>query len=206
MSDVLVRLKHRHNTSGIYIESCYIDTRENAEKNLAAIKDAYDSGKLDWRDEYHLGDFATVQFGGFEAFMRGVSIQTCTPKFSDEFRGLTGGSIGVNVISEILQQLSNEQDNPRLPSTVWTSSRVEQQARGTVEQRVLKIFCEQLGLSLEWISLTHNRDDLGMDSLDDIELVMAIEDEFEFEISDAEAERFTNVASVIEFVCSREHK
>ena len=45
------------------------------------------------------------------------------------------------------------------------------------------------------------QDDLGLDSLDGVEVVMAIEDEFAIEIPDAEADRILSVADAVEYVC-----
>ncbi|GIT61818.1 MAG: acyl carrier protein [Gammaproteobacteria bacterium] len=59
----------------------------------------------------------------------------------------------------------------------------------SVEERVQKIVCEQLGVSQEEVKLEASFiDDLGADSLDTVELVMAFEEEFEIEIPDEEAE------------------
>lgn len=64
----------------------------------------------------------------------------------------------------------------------------------SVEERVQKIVCEQLGVSLEEVKLEASFiDDLGADSLDTVELVMAFEEEFEIEIPDEEAEGIATV-------------
>ena len=58
----------------------------------------------------------------------------------------------------------------------------------SVEEKVQKIVCEQLGVSQEEAKLEASFiDDLGADSLDTVELVMAFEEEFEIEIPDEEA-------------------
>ena len=63
-----------------------------------------------------------------------------------------------------------------------------------VEERVQKIVCEQLGVSPEEVKLEASFiDDLGADSLDTVELVMAFEEEFEIEIPDEEAEGIATV-------------
>jgi acyl carrier protein len=71
----------------------------------------------------------------------------------------------------------------------------------TIEERVRKIVAEQLGVKEEQVVPSASfRDDLGADSLDTVELVMALEEEFECEIPDAEAERLTTVKLAIDYV------
>ena len=75
----------------------------------------------------------------------------------------------------------------------------------TIEDRVRKIVVEQLGVKPE--ELTHEAscvDDLGADSLDTVELVMALEEEFETEIPDEQAEKITTIAQAIAYINSRQ--
>ena len=70
-----------------------------------------------------------------------------------------------------------------------------------VEQKVKSIIAEQLGVSEDEIKTTSSFiEDLGADSLDTVELVMALEDEFECEIPDEEAEKIRTVQQAIEYV------
>ena len=70
-----------------------------------------------------------------------------------------------------------------------------------IEQRVRKIVAEQLGINEADIKNESSFvDDLGADSLDTVELVMALEEEFECEIPDDEAEKITNVQQAIDYV------
>ena len=70
-----------------------------------------------------------------------------------------------------------------------------------IEERVKKIIIEQLGVKEEEVrSESSFVDDLGADSLDTVELVMALEEEFNTEIPDSEAEKITTVKSAIEYV------
>ncbi len=70
-----------------------------------------------------------------------------------------------------------------------------------IEQRVKKIVAEQLGVNESEIKIESSFvDDLGADSLDTVELVMALEEEFECEIPDEEAERITTVQQAIDYV------
>ncbi len=71
----------------------------------------------------------------------------------------------------------------------------------TIEERVKKIVCEQLGVKEEEVSHESSFvEDLGADSLDTVELVMALEEEFETEIPDEEAEKITTVQEAIDYV------
>ena len=71
----------------------------------------------------------------------------------------------------------------------------------TIEQRVKKIVAEQLGVNEADIKPESTFvDDLGADSLDTVELVMALEEEFECEIPDDEAEKITSVKQAIDYI------
>ena len=70
-----------------------------------------------------------------------------------------------------------------------------------IEQRVRKIIAEQLGVNESEIKNESSFvDDLGADSLDTVELVMALEEEFETEIPDEEAEKITTVQQAVDFI------
>ena len=70
-----------------------------------------------------------------------------------------------------------------------------------IEQRVKKIVAEQLGVNESEIKIESSFvDDLGADSLDTVELVMALEEEFECEIPDEEAEKITTVQKAIDYI------
>ena len=70
-----------------------------------------------------------------------------------------------------------------------------------IEQRVKEIVAEQLGVNESEIKNESSFvDDLGADSLDTVELVMALEEEFECEIPDDEAEKITSVQQAIDYV------
>ena len=67
--------------------------------------------------------------------------------------------------------------------------------------RIKKIIAEQLGSDEADISLTSSFiEDLGADSLDIVELIMALEEEFDIEIPDSEAEKITSVGDAVEYI------
>jgi len=71
----------------------------------------------------------------------------------------------------------------------------------TIEERVKKIVVEQLSVKDEEVNLDSSFvDDLGADSLDTVELVMALEEEFECEIPDEEAEKIQTVQQAIDYI------
>ena len=74
-----------------------------------------------------------------------------------------------------------------------------------IEEQVKSIVAEQLGVKEDEVTNDASFvDDLGADSLDTVELVMALEEEFETEIPDEEAEKITTVQQAIDFVTSRQ--
>ena len=73
----------------------------------------------------------------------------------------------------------------------------------SVEERVKKIVVEQLGVKEDEVKEDASFvDDLGADSLDTVELVMALEEEFETEIPDDDAEKITTVRQAIDYINS----
>jgi len=74
----------------------------------------------------------------------------------------------------------------------------------SIEDRVKKIVIEQLGVKDEEVKPSSSFvDDLGADSLDTVELVMALEEEFDIEIKDDEAEKITTVQLAVDFIKAR---
>ncbi|MCH9026124.1 MAG: acyl carrier protein [Proteobacteria bacterium] len=70
-----------------------------------------------------------------------------------------------------------------------------------IEEQVKQIVAEQLGVKVEEVTNAASFvDDLGADSLDTVELVMALEEEFDCEIPDEEAEKITTVQLAIDYV------
>ena len=74
----------------------------------------------------------------------------------------------------------------------------------SIEQQVKAIVAEQLGVKEEEVTSEASFvDDLGADSLDTVELVMALEEEFETEIPDEDAEKITTVQQAIDYITER---
>ncbi len=70
-----------------------------------------------------------------------------------------------------------------------------------IEERVRKIICEQLDVEEKDVVLTASFvDDLGADSLDQVELIMAMEEEFDVSISDEDAEKIATVQDAIIYI------
>jgi len=73
-----------------------------------------------------------------------------------------------------------------------------------VEEKVKSIIVEQLGVKAEEVTPNASFvDDLGADSLDTVELVMALEEEFGVEIPDEDAEKMTTVGEAIKYIESK---
>ncbi|SNB45641.1 acyl carrier protein [Geobacter sp. DSM 9736] len=71
----------------------------------------------------------------------------------------------------------------------------------SIEKRVKEIVAEQLGVDEAQVTNEASfMDDLGADSLDTVELVMALEEEFDIEISDESAEKITSVQDAIDYI------
>lgn len=73
-----------------------------------------------------------------------------------------------------------------------------------IQERVKKIIIDQLNVEEEQVTLTaHFVEDLGADSLDNVEMVMAFETEFELEIPDEDTEKITNMKEAVAYIQQR---
>ena len=78
-------------------------------------------------------------------------------------------------------------------------------SNNSIEERVKKIIIEQLGVKSDRVTNEASFvEDLGADSLDTVELVMALEEEFECEIPDEDAETITTVQQAIDYVLAHQ--
>jgi len=75
-----------------------------------------------------------------------------------------------------------------------------------IETKIASIIAEQLGVTVEQVTPEKSFvADLGADSLDTVELIMALEDGFGLEIEDADAEKLTTVQSVIDYILAHKN-
>ncbi|WP_026317972.1 acyl carrier protein [Algicola sagamiensis] len=74
-----------------------------------------------------------------------------------------------------------------------------------IEERVAKIIVEQLGVKEDEVKAEASFvEDLGADSLDTVELVMALEEEFDTDIPDEEAEKITTVQAAVDYITANQ--
>ncbi len=73
-----------------------------------------------------------------------------------------------------------------------------------LDEKIIKVICDKLGVTADKV-VTEAKfiEDLGADSLDQVELVMALEDEFSLEIPDEDAEKLKSVGEVMTYVKSK---
>ena len=79
--------------------------------------------------------------------------------------------------------------------------------RNEIETKIAGVVAEQLGVTLEQVTPEKAFVvDLGADSLDTVELIMALEDAFDLEIEDEDAEKLTTVQSVIDYILAHKQQ
>jgi len=72
-----------------------------------------------------------------------------------------------------------------------------------VFEKLTNIINEELGFEAGALTLTSTLEDMGADSLDAVEMIMAIEEEFDIEISESDAEAFTSLGSIVAYIESK---
>jgi len=86
-----------------------------------------------------------------------------------------------------------------------TSNQPHPMSDKSIEERVKDIIVDQLGVNADQVNLEAKFvEDLGADSLDTVELVMAFEEEFEIEVPDEEAEKLTSVGDVVTYITTQQ--
>jgi acyl carrier protein len=90
------------------------------------------------------------------------------------------------------------ENDPKGTDTIWKE---DSTVMATVDERVKKIIAEQLGVEEDEVTSEASFvEDLGADSLDTVELVMALEEEFGIEIPDEDAEKILTVGKALDYI------
>jgi acyl carrier protein len=90
------------------------------------------------------------------------------------------------------------------PSGTASTTKHTPMSEKSIEDRVKDIIVDQLGVNADQVTLEAKFiEDLGADSLDTVELVMAFEEEFEIEVPDEEAEKLQSVGDVVTYIKSQ---
>ena len=77
----------------------------------------------------------------------------------------------------------------------------EEPTVATTEERIVQIVCDNLGVNKEQVNRTTSfQEDMGADSLDTVELVMALEEHFDIQIPDEDAEKIVTVGDAIQYI------
>jgi acyl carrier protein len=86
-------------------------------------------------------------------------------------------------------------------SQIGSKPSKEENKMASIAERIKQIVAEQLGVDEDQVTAEASfMDDLGADSLDTVELVMALEEEFDIEISDEDAEKIQTVQDAIDYI------
>jgi|GEM_PF-496262 len=107
---------------------------------------------------------------------------------------ITSSTIGVLAIVNVASLTLWNSDPTNAPNCNTCT-----QAASTTSHRVIKIIAEQLGKNPETILMSDTLESLGADSLDAVEIILALEEEFAIGIFDYEAEKLTTVEGIINF-------
>ncbi len=126
------------------------------------------------------------------------------------------GVVSADEVGRLAQRLTDKQEVPqdqaRWAVESWAQAlgrggdtpakpRRERTPGATVEERVINLVCENLGVNKEQVTrATSFTEDIGADSLDIVELVMELEEEFEITIPDEQAEKIKTVGEAIDYI------
>uniref|UniRef100_A0A914VBL3 Acyl carrier protein n=1 Tax=Plectus sambesii TaxID=2011161 RepID=A0A914VBL3_9BILA len=110
----------------------------------------------------------------------------------------------IRLLRPVCSQLQIQTASPNVvPSRSYADKQVL--TRKTVHDRILLVMKLYDKISPEKVKMeSHFVNDLGLDSLDHVELIMAFEDEFGFEIPDGDAEKLMTPQAVFQYICDRE--
>jgi acyl carrier protein len=115
--------------------------------------------------------------------------------------GKPGDGCGYGERGSYLYLVSRIHYNTRAATAAYFKNTEEKPEMSNIDERVKKIVIEQLGVKEDEVNNGSSFvDDLGADSLDTVELVMALEEEFECEIPDEDAEKITTVQQAVDYV------
>ena len=115
--------------------------------------------------------------------------------------GKPGDGCGRGERGSYLYLVSRIHYNTRAATAAYFKNTEEKPEMSNIDERVKKIVIEQLGVKEDEVNNGSSFvDDLGADSLDTVELVMALEEEFECEIPDEDAEKITTVQQAVDYV------
>lgn len=108
MSFVFVSLSHDY-ADEFYVEGCFVQEKSDFEADLKKIEAGFKEHI--GGEEIYFGTNEFLLFSTFEDFMCGVSVKECSEQFFDEFKVLTGGSQGFNVMEIMLGELPAPEDS-----------------------------------------------------------------------------------------------
>jgi acyl carrier protein len=110
------------------------------------------------------------------------------------------------VIAAVTAGAGKESDSVAgTPAECTSTQRSGVEAHTTLERRVLALLVKQLGLKPGKVTLAADVvDDLGADSLDCVEIVMALEEEFGIAIADEDAEKLHNATQIVAYLCTHQ--
>jgi hypothetical protein len=108
MSFVFVEMSHDY-ADEFDVKGAFVISKELFEESMEKIRAAFAAGKYENR-EFYFGTNEALTFDDLYSFESGVSVKECTEQFYDEFKQLTGGSIGTTVMDDLLDHANGHYD------------------------------------------------------------------------------------------------